>query len=1067
MQKVPSNVHDKNKYSSFYDKIGTLESRTPEELYAKIGRVANSSYFKETSVESFREEFCACLQELLLLSSIKENKSTFILPVVSSYDIQIVEKCLFPIQDESDTSFVIDWRDLCQDYDTNCDRLKSYYDDSKSQPKNEIFVNESRYTALEEIVNIILNSNIFPPCFIETIVLMFTRVLVEVASTLSTKFQSNNNKEDTTKVSLTVLEKSVSGNFNTCELSSSAKFIRTKLQAFFLLKPNISLLKPFKSYYVETIVCRFNDSLLNSFDGQNINGIQKGPSGITPMDMQQVIRLSHFLSLSLWILEFFPSISRGCAIVLFYKVVQVIVKLDTLDMKLLEKYHQRQKKLKKKRIHCQNCDFRNGNDNSFGHYRMKRRQKTSTLSDLHETSMSMTDGAFLTHFERRQYIPKKEIDTTTGCPYNAFMNSDSDERLCNDCFALFQRLANANIAQKWQKELVVQQKVREMTRLSYQMVQLRSILYQSMVKIFTYIPFKNQILNNITTMSCYRIQNPSLRLCSLLIASHCKNTYLSLLQCLLKVFQKRINTTNYSTRQSKLAKTSVLIYGEILVEVRFFDDPKNFWKGIKPLLDTALFLNKQMNKSSNFCPTEQEKTSTVSKLMNQSDQYGPNRLTENEIIISLIKWLLLNIAHVLVRRRHCLTSTACDREPISEWNDYILKYSLAFDDVNMWTDHCTSFDERVEITTTLQALGIISLFCHPRENNDKSHVIDSSSLGHQWPFPEPSLISSVTRRAGRKGQYDKLLSCQLEGDLRTDNCIASTNTDEEQKTNNINTVGKVEERRIPMTNYIHSDMLNVVFSFLGYKSLNKVSCVSKEWNEMSREENLWRYCYMRKFKAKFHEQLLPKGLPCDLRSEMIKSFTILRGSWRSLFASKWRREKCLRFNYDKDGRKCGTCDYIGCYEVSINQQEKEKHEKIHNNAVQNELRKVIKLKTDCLKEQTRILKHNYDQQMKSLKVKIQIEIGQLQVIHDKEKEIFSIKLQEEKQSLLREHGKIPVRLVKLHNQRNFRFNKRIKIETGQLKLRHKAEKNQLKTKFDRDMRLIICKKEELRIAIIT
>ena len=76
------------------------------------------------------------------------------------------------------------------------------------------------------------------------------------------------------------------------------------------------------------------------------------------------------------------------------------------------------------------------------------------------------------------------------------------------------------------------------------------------------------------------------------------------------------------------------------------------------------------------------------------------------------------------------------------------------------------------------------------------------------------------------------------------------------------------------------------------------------------------------------------------------------------------------------------------------------------------------LEKDYFKGQTRTLNHTYDQKKKSLKVKIQIKIAQWHDIWYNRHKKFSMKLQEGKQTLLWENGKITVKLEKLHNQGN-------------------------------------------------
>jgi hypothetical protein len=391
------------------------------------------------------------------------------------------------------------------------------------------------------------------------------------------------------------------------------------------------------------------------------------------------------------------------------------------------------------------------------------------------------------------------------------------------------------------------------TRLSIQLVMLRSRVYKKVLSIFGTLCTRhteNELRSNrqrptnrnplLWSMMCHACQHPesaSLRLCLLLLAdSSSFRGYESVVGYLWRLYEQRALT---------LGKAILKIYSEILVECSHFDDSNRFWEALQPL----------MRQVTRYCD---------SKLASLSNETRAR-----------VRFIFRSFSYILCHRRHGLVPFEAD----PNWKKLVSKLTMAFEDEEWWLTNDMSPGDRKETLATLQAVGILGFLVN---GEGKEESVEKCT---PWPFTDVTSIRSAHRRMGpdigRHGLLSKPVlrpttpsSPVLRRKSKTDDCTTG----------------------VPIMDYLNDDLLRTTFSFLGYKRLVKASGICKAWKSLIDSDALWRQAYMARFTTRQECESI------DVR-------------WKTVFMNKLFAEKALRFKRHSSGWKHRTCEHIGCLMV--------------------------------------------------------------------------------------------------------------------------------------------------------
>ena len=121
---------------------------------------------------------------------------------------------------------------------------------------------------------------------------------------------------------------------------------------------------------------------------------------------------------------------------------------------------------------------------------------------------------------------------------------------------------------------------------------------------------------------------------------------------------------------------------------------------------------------------------------------------------------------------------------------------------------------------------------------------------------------------------------------------------------------------VPIMDYLQTDLVQILFSFCGFKRLVKLREVCKTWKDISDSSDwLWYSAYKSRF------GLLPQDPHATSRS---------KHDWKELFRAKWLAEKNLRFRRNHgSGWKYRTCQYIGCLAIVKSAKMQKQHYESH------------------------------------------------------------------------------------------------------------------------------------------
>jgi len=364
-----------------------------------------------------------------------------------------------------------------------------------------------------------------------------------------------------------------------------------------------------------------------------------------------------------------------------------------------------------------------------------------------------------------------------------------------------------------------------------------------------------------------------------------------------------------------------------------FDDPTLCWRGMKPLFDLTL----KLSDESDSCEITDTKVTT-----------SMNRL---------IKELLQSIGALLVTRSSIILSSKTSDEIHLSFNGYLLRFSEAFESREKWLDNRMSAVERSQVALLLQKLGILSFFDSAEETAEDMTINKEGA----WLYEETYSIRAAYLRMGPK--------VKISHELFTDAVKPQDgNVLYECKRKKRSREDSVCEE--PIMDYINDDITRVIFGYLGYKILVRVTTVCHSWLAIGNENTFWAKHFIRRFKPVFLEELIPVSVPVSVKPTIKNAFISKHCQrqdfkWRELFNVERAKEKALRSKISKNGFRHRRCRVLGCTAIIRKKEDEKKHMGVHLKDIQ---KKLSVLERAEARQETKLQKEELQKQNKATKM---------------------------------------------------------------------------------------------------
>ena len=251
---------------------------------------------------------------------------------------------------------------------------------------------------------------------------------------------------------------------------------------------------------------------------------------------------------------------------------------------------------------------------------------------------------------------------------------------------------------------------------------------------------------------------------------------------------------------------SIKFYAEILVECSAFESPVRLFGAISKLMERAAWCD--------FRATDRS--------------------------------LLRAISYILLRRHNIITSSCATRQPSKSLASAITEYKhfcqrLSQHKLRDWITADMSSTTREETVAVLQAEGILTMFLFDESDSDCES--EEVAVDVDYPYPKRLSLRAAHSRLGPMENMNRLLSHR--------NAYLGVPM-EEETTNVCHLAGAGE------------DILNNIFSFLGFRSLSRSSRVCKSWRRATNSNSLWAHLYFLRWrKATYNEELLQSVTEAD------------------------------------------------------------------------------------------------------------------------------------------------------------------------------------------------------------
>ncbi len=294
--------------------------------------------------------------------------------------------------------------------------------------------------------------------------------------------------------------------------------------------------------------------------------------------------------------------------------------------------------------------------------------------------------------------------------------------------------------------------------------------------------------------------------------------------------------------------------------------------------------------------------------------------------------LLRAVSHIMVRRRNLLSSL--DQEVEHRSPQFKREYglykrmcdsmSIRFGSTSDWLLPSMSSDVRESVISALRAVGILSFFSCDEGISHNSP--ESSQTVDTYPFSICFSLRSAHDRLGPCDGFNRLISHPESYDqiIMTPHYVRQT------------FIPSLEEEEDVPGPFLGAseDILIIVFSFLGFRSLMRVSQCCTSWAQAYNAATpiLWRNLYFKKYKnSRFEEEMAHPLIvgknpyriaylannPTSIVNPYLQQFLSINSvtdrqqvatsidgyDWKRLFANKYATEK---------RSKGETCSIIGC-----------------------------------------------------------------------------------------------------------------------------------------------------------
>jgi len=363
----------------------------------------------------------------------------------------------------------------------------------------------------------------------------------------------------------------------------------------------------------------------------------------------------------------------------------------------------------------------------------------------------------------------------------------------------------------------------------------------------------------------------------------------------------------------------------------------HFWRALQPLMDFVLDMDAGMDKKGT-CPPQ------------QADD-GAHRCNVR------IANLFLPCIGLLLMERHSIISANSSKVPEKlrrSFNGYVMRFSEKFGDEEDWVNDKMTSVERSRVALVLLKVGIIS-FLHDGQKEDKGNASENESASITY-----STLHSLRGAHFRMGPK-----------VKCDDLLAKMTRYEDNEEDSLRRKGRIRDRDEdthpcgnPIVELINDDIIQYVFTFLGYKKLVQMTTICKSWRKIGNENMLWKQHFQKRFRPIFLEQFLQPSISPTIRSAFIHRYCPQQHelSWLDLFRDKRNRERTLRSKVSKDGWKHQGCNVLNCRVIIRKKEDIEKHTQVHQRDVMKKIeiiqraeerRRLQKLKKQSRKDETK------------------------------------------------------------------------------------------------------------------
>ena len=249
--------------------------------------------------------------------------------------------------------------------------------------------------------------------------------------------------------------------------------------------------------------------------------------------------------------------------------------------------------------------------------------------------------------------------------------------------------------------------------------------------------------------------------------------------------------------------------------------------------------------------------------------------------------------------------------------------AACFDSASHWIAPSMSLGVREEVMGALRGEGILPFFCREDDSDAyeggwrtslsrSSPSSSSPTAEEEYPYSRCNSLRAAHDRLGPCDGVNRLLSHPAVYCAGHNGIFTALNSSAAVQPT------KEHAARPPLFASADIDVLTIVLSFLGYRSLARASQCCTFWMRAGHVQALWVALYFRKYgkrrpKPQFEEELLVPEIVNDadsgVSSEWQQSLALSKKvdyEWKHIFAKKYMIERC---------RRARTCNIVGCSHV--------------------------------------------------------------------------------------------------------------------------------------------------------